>query len=244
LFLCSFFFSSAPRHEDVLGEWRYSTTHSLTTALDGYEWSASRPGCFTHRERVSSSPQHPERLWGPIQWVPGTLSLGVKRPEPEADHLFPFSAEIKNVWKYTSTLPYVFMTWYLLKNTGKFKFIFHFKISGWTNQSNYAAYHLGRCLTYAAGIEWKMETGNLMYTNLQIRQCIFQLVRYFTNCLQSSLTCDDKQILDPSLCHIRLYTIYRRGTNSIYKVNRALLLYMSRQLYLQECKNCTSYLSN
>jgi hypothetical protein len=42
---------SAPRNEGVLGEWRYSFTHSLTSALDG-EWSASRPGCFTPDERA------------------------------------------------------------------------------------------------------------------------------------------------------------------------------------------------
>jgi hypothetical protein len=41
----------APLHEDV-GEWRYSSTHSLTSALDGGEWSASRPGCFTPSERA------------------------------------------------------------------------------------------------------------------------------------------------------------------------------------------------
>jgi hypothetical protein len=35
-----------------LEEWRYCSTHSLTSALDGDEWSASRPGCFTPRERV------------------------------------------------------------------------------------------------------------------------------------------------------------------------------------------------
>jgi hypothetical protein len=34
------------------GELRYSSTHSLTSALDGDEWSASRPGCFTPRERA------------------------------------------------------------------------------------------------------------------------------------------------------------------------------------------------
>jgi hypothetical protein len=33
-----------------IGEWRYSSTHSLTLALDVGEWSASRPGRFTHRE--------------------------------------------------------------------------------------------------------------------------------------------------------------------------------------------------
>jgi hypothetical protein len=38
------------RHEDVLGEWRYSSTHSLTSALDGGEWSVSRPSRFIPRE--------------------------------------------------------------------------------------------------------------------------------------------------------------------------------------------------
>jgi hypothetical protein len=47
LFLC---FNWAPRHEGVLGEWRYSSTHSSTSALDRGEWSASRPGRFTPRE--------------------------------------------------------------------------------------------------------------------------------------------------------------------------------------------------
>jgi hypothetical protein len=33
----------------------------------------------------------------PMLWVPGALSLGVKRPEREA------SAEVKDEWSYTST---------------------------------------------------------------------------------------------------------------------------------------------
>jgi hypothetical protein len=32
------------------GEWRYSSTHSLTSALDGGEWTTSRRGRFTSRE--------------------------------------------------------------------------------------------------------------------------------------------------------------------------------------------------
>jgi len=44
-------FNEAPRHDGVLGEWRYSYAYSLTSALDGGEWSASRPGRFTIRER-------------------------------------------------------------------------------------------------------------------------------------------------------------------------------------------------
>jgi hypothetical protein len=46
------FFKWAPCHEDVLGEWKYSTTHSLIWALEGGEWSASRSGRFTLRERA------------------------------------------------------------------------------------------------------------------------------------------------------------------------------------------------
>jgi hypothetical protein len=45
-------FNWAPRHEDVLGEWIYNSTHSLTSALDGGEWPASLPGRFTPRERA------------------------------------------------------------------------------------------------------------------------------------------------------------------------------------------------
>jgi hypothetical protein len=30
----SLYFNRAPHHEGVLGEWRYNSTHSLTSALD------------------------------------------------------------------------------------------------------------------------------------------------------------------------------------------------------------------
>jgi hypothetical protein len=45
----------APRHEGVLEEWTCSSTHSLTSALDGCAWSASRPGRFTRRVRASDT---------------------------------------------------------------------------------------------------------------------------------------------------------------------------------------------
>jgi hypothetical protein len=50
LYMCFFFLNWAPRHEGLLGEWRYSSTHSFNSAIDGSEWSASRPGRFTPRE--------------------------------------------------------------------------------------------------------------------------------------------------------------------------------------------------
>jgi hypothetical protein len=64
-----------------------------------------------------SSPPCPDRLWGPpslLLWVPGALSLGVKRP--------PFSAEVKNSWSYTSTPQYAFMAWYSVKAQGQLYF--------------------------------------------------------------------------------------------------------------------------
>jgi hypothetical protein len=49
LFLC---FNWAPRHEGVLREWMCSSNHSLTSPVDGGEWSASRLGRFTPKERA------------------------------------------------------------------------------------------------------------------------------------------------------------------------------------------------
>jgi hypothetical protein len=45
----------------------------------------------------------------PIQWVPAAISPGVKRPGREVDHLPSTSAEVRNMWAYTSTPPYAFM---------------------------------------------------------------------------------------------------------------------------------------
>jgi hypothetical protein len=45
---------------------------------------------FTTASRSALGPTQP-----PIQWVPGALSLGVKRPEREANHSPPSSAEVK-----------------------------------------------------------------------------------------------------------------------------------------------------
>jgi hypothetical protein len=45
---------------------------------------------FTTASRPALGPTQP-----PIQWVPGALSLGVKRPGREADHSPPSSAEVK-----------------------------------------------------------------------------------------------------------------------------------------------------
>jgi hypothetical protein len=45
----------------------------------------------------------------PTQWIPGSLSFGVKRPGREVDHSPLTSAEVKKTWIYISTPPYAFM---------------------------------------------------------------------------------------------------------------------------------------
>jgi hypothetical protein len=59
---------------------------------------------FTTVSKMAVGPTQP-----PIQWVPGALSLGVKRPGREADRSRPSSAEINNAWRYTSAPQYAFL---------------------------------------------------------------------------------------------------------------------------------------
>jgi hypothetical protein len=71
---------------------------------------------FTTASRTALGPTQP-----PIQWVRGSLSLGVKRPGRLADHSRPSSAEVKNS-RCTSTPQYVFMEWCLVKHRDNFTF--------------------------------------------------------------------------------------------------------------------------
>jgi hypothetical protein len=71
-----------------------------------------------------------------VQWVPGVLSPGIKRPGSEGDQSPSSNAEVKRAWSYTSTsairfhgimfryamVTYVFMVCYLVKNRANFTF--------------------------------------------------------------------------------------------------------------------------
>jgi hypothetical protein len=51
----------------------------------------------------------------PVQRVPDALPPGVKGPGREADRSPPSTAEVKNVWSYTSTPLYASMVWCLVQ---------------------------------------------------------------------------------------------------------------------------------
>jgi hypothetical protein len=102
----------ASRHGGVLGEWMYSSTHSLTSALDGGGWSASRPGHFTPRERA------PGTNWiGGLMAPRAILDAVVKRkipsPRRESDPRTPIVQPA--VQRYTdwaiASLPRVYCIW-------------------------------------------------------------------------------------------------------------------------------------
>jgi hypothetical protein len=65
-----------------------------------------------------------QQLWGyKVEWKSVSRGTGGKkveyhwsrRPEREADHSSASSAEVKNARSHTSTLPYVFLWWCLIK---------------------------------------------------------------------------------------------------------------------------------
>jgi hypothetical protein len=70
--------------DKVKVEWRYSSTHSLTSALDGGEWSSSRPGHFTLRERA------PDVHWiagwvGPRAFLDAVVKRKIPSPRRESN---------------------------------------------------------------------------------------------------------------------------------------------------------------
>jgi hypothetical protein len=86
-----------------MGDVKYLSSITLSYGLDdrGFE---SRRGLGSFLFTTASRPS-----LGPAQWVPGALSLVIKRLGGEADNPPPSSAEVKNAWSYTAILQYAFM---------------------------------------------------------------------------------------------------------------------------------------
>jgi hypothetical protein len=101
-----------------------SVGRALGYGLDGVLWFGSRRrlGIFLFITAFQTALGPIQPL---IQWIPGDLSLGVKRPGREAYHSPTSNAEA-SAWSYTSTPPYVFMAWCLVQHRDNFTFTFTF----------------------------------------------------------------------------------------------------------------------
>jgi hypothetical protein len=91
--------------------WNRDSEVSIATGygLDDQGVRVSSPAGLKNFQFTMLSRSALRSTQSPIQWVLGALSPGVKRPGREADHSPPASAEVKKMWVYTSTPPYVFM---------------------------------------------------------------------------------------------------------------------------------------
>jgi hypothetical protein len=72
--------------------------------------------------RFFSTPQHPDRLWGP----PSLLFSGYRRFIPQGWSWPPTSIECRGQewWSYNSTLQHFLMAWHLVKHRDSFTFYF------------------------------------------------------------------------------------------------------------------------
>jgi hypothetical protein len=95
----------------------------LRAGRSGFSGSISGEGWefFSSASRTALEPTEP-----PVQWVPGALFLGVRRPGREADHSPPSSAEVKEwveLYLHSPDMP----SWYgaQLKHRDNFTFTFY-----------------------------------------------------------------------------------------------------------------------
>jgi hypothetical protein len=93
----------------------YSIVTRLQAVQLGFDsWEVQRFFAMPLRLDLVLGPTQP-----PLQLVLWALSSCVKQPDHEADDLPLCSAVVKNGWSYTSTPPYVFMIWCLIKHRGQ-----------------------------------------------------------------------------------------------------------------------------
>jgi hypothetical protein len=101
---------------------RYTTELSrLTVQHNQYiKWPLNQSIKFLKSSsRPALGPTQP-----PTEWVPGALSLGIKRPGREDDHSSPSSAEVKEWVELYLHSHFAFMAWCLVKAQGQLYFTF------------------------------------------------------------------------------------------------------------------------
>jgi hypothetical protein len=92
-----FLFNWAPPRKGVLGKFRYSSTHSLPSALDGGEWSASRSVRFTRRERAPST--HTVGGWvGPRAVLDAMVKRKIPSPRRESNNRSSIPYQNEKTW--------------------------------------------------------------------------------------------------------------------------------------------------
>jgi hypothetical protein len=102
---------------------------------------------FTTASRTAPGTTQP-----PIQWVPGALSFGVKRPRREADHSSPSSAEVKECVELYLHSQYAFMARCLVKHFITFTFPLE-KLLGKINRTHlFKALHIPSPTQWAPGV--------------------------------------------------------------------------------------------
>jgi hypothetical protein len=85
-------------------EWRCSSTHSLTSALHGGEWSASRPGRFTPRERAPGT--HWIRSWmGPRAVLDAVVKRKIPSPRRKSNPRTPIGGTTDTYRSFLCVLP-------------------------------------------------------------------------------------------------------------------------------------------
>jgi hypothetical protein len=100
-----------------IGEWRYSSTHSLTSALGGGEWSASRPDRFTPRERAPVT--HWIGSWvGPRAVLDAVVKRKIPSPRRESN---PRISIVQPVTKHNIKNLYTNTSAYLIVINGSFQ---------------------------------------------------------------------------------------------------------------------------
>jgi hypothetical protein len=91
----------------------YESRNTSVGIVSGYELGEREVGVRVPvGARIFSSPCRPDRLWGPLTSYPigtGASFPGGKLQVSEFDHSLLASADVKKMWIYTSTPPYIFM---------------------------------------------------------------------------------------------------------------------------------------